>query len=56
MWLLLPSGVRALAGDPAMAKTVEKGKKQFVGNEIKGKTLGVIGLGAIGLPRGQLRH
>ena len=37
-----------LAGDPNMAKTVEKGKKQFVGNEIKGKTLGVIGLGAIG--------
>ena len=27
---------------------MEKGKKQFVGNEIKGKTLGVIGLGAIG--------
>ncbi|MDR4888313.1 3-phosphoglycerate dehydrogenase [Bacillus sp. HNG] len=27
---------------------VEKGKKQFVGKEIKGKTLGVIGLGAIG--------
>jgi D-3-phosphoglycerate dehydrogenase len=39
---------QGLAGDPAMAKTVEKGKKQFVGNEIKGKTLGVIGLGAIG--------
>jgi len=27
---------------------VESGKKQFVGNEIKGKTLGVIGLGFIG--------
>ncbi len=27
---------------------VEAGKKQFVGKEIKGKTLGVIGLGAIG--------
>ena len=39
---------QGLTGDPAMAKTVEKGKKQFVGNEIKGKTLGVIGLGAIG--------
>ena len=39
---------QGLVGDPAMAKTVEKGKKQFVGNEIKGKTLGVIGLGAIG--------
>ena len=40
---------QGLTGDPAMAKTVEKGKKQFVGNEIKGKTLGVIGLGAIGV-------
>ena len=40
---------QGLVGDPAMAKTVEKGKKQFVGNEIKGKTLGVIGLGAIGV-------
>ncbi len=37
-----------LAGDAAMSKSVEKGKKQFVGSEIKGKTLGVIGLGAIG--------
>ena len=30
-------------------KLVEKGKKAFVGPEIMGKTLGVIGLGAIGL-------
>ena len=30
-------------------KDVEKGKKAFVGPEIKGKTLGVIGLGAIGI-------
>ena len=29
-------------------KLVEAGKKQFVGKEIKGKTLGIIGLGAIG--------
>lgn len=29
-------------------KLVESGKKQFVGREIKGKTLGVIGLGSIG--------
>lgn len=29
-------------------KLVEAGKKQFVGKEIKGKTLGVIGLGAVG--------
>ncbi len=27
---------------------VETGKKQFIGQEIKGKTLGVIGLGAVG--------
>lgn len=32
-----------------VGKTVEKGKSQFAGNEIKGKTLGVIGLGAIGV-------
>jgi D-3-phosphoglycerate dehydrogenase len=30
------------------SKTVEKGKGQFVGQEVMGKTLGVIGLGAIG--------
>jgi len=30
-------------------KAVEKGKSQFAGTEIKGKTLGVIGLGAIGV-------
>lgn len=29
--------------------TVEKGKKNFVGGEIAGKTLGVVGLGAIGV-------
>ena len=29
-------------------KQVEKGKSQFVGPEIQGKTLGVIGLGAVG--------
>ena len=31
-----------------VSKAVEKGKSQFAGTEIKGKTLGVIGLGAIG--------
>lgn len=33
----------------AVGKMIEKGKSQFVGPEIKGKTLGVIGLGAIGI-------
>ena len=32
-----------------VGKLVEKGKSQFVGPEIKGKKLGVIGLGAIGI-------
>ena len=32
------------AEDPAIGKTAEKAKKQFAGREIKGKTLGVIGL------------
>ena len=34
--------------DSGISKTMEKAKKQFAGTEIKGKTLGVIGLGAIG--------
>ena len=37
---------QTLEGD--VAANVEKGKKQFAGTEIAGKTLGVIGLGAIG--------
>lgn len=32
-----------------VSSTVEKEKGQFAGNEIKGKTLGIIGLGAIGV-------
>lgn len=32
-----------------VGKMVEKGKSQFVGPEITGKTLGIIGLGAIGV-------
>ncbi len=39
---------KTLADDPDAAKTVEKGKSKFAGGEIAGKTLGVIGLGAIG--------
>lgn len=34
--------------DAEINKTMEKAKKNFAGGEIKGKTLGVIGLGAIG--------
>ncbi|NBH34152.1 3-phosphoglycerate dehydrogenase [Clostridiaceae bacterium] len=34
--------------DQNISKTVEKSKKAFAGGEIKGKKLGVIGLGAIG--------
>ena len=33
----------------ALNKAVEAGKKQFVGFELPGKTLGIIGLGAIGV-------
>ena len=40
--------VKANASDPNVAKSVEKAKKSFAGGEIMGKTLGVIGLGAIG--------
>ena len=40
---------KTLKDDPNCLKTVEKGKNAFVGPEIKGKTLGVVGLGAIGV-------
>ena len=41
---------RSLEGeDAAIHKAVEAGKKQFVGFELPGKTLGVVGLGAIGV-------
>ena len=39
---------REHAGEEDIAKKMEKSKKAFAGNEIKGKKLGVIGLGAIG--------
>lgn len=38
----------ALKGDE-LNKAVEAGKKQFVGFELPGKTIGIIGLGAIGV-------
>lgn len=41
---------RGLEGsDEAIGKSVESGKKQFVGFELPGRTLGVVGLGAIGV-------
>lgn len=41
---------KQLAGDDAeISKQVEAGKKNFVGFELPGKTLGVVGLGAIGI-------
>jgi D-3-phosphoglycerate dehydrogenase len=40
--------VKDNASDENLAKAVEKQKKQYAGNEIAGKKLGVIGLGAIG--------
>ena len=46
----IPAGIAwasGLTGDD-VSKQVEKGKGQFAGTEISGKTLGVVGLGAIG--------
>lgn len=39
---------KGLAGHENMEKEIEAGKKAFVGPEIMGKTLGIIGLGNIG--------
>lgn len=42
--------VKSLTGDGEdLSKAVEAGKKKFVGFELPGRTLGVIGLGAIGV-------
>jgi D-3-phosphoglycerate dehydrogenase / 2-oxoglutarate reductase len=42
--------VRSLEGDDhALEAAVEQGKKKFVGHELPGRTLGVVGLGAIGV-------
>ena len=42
--------VQTVKDDPNVAKLIEKEKSKFAGTEIKGKTLGIIGLGAIGGP------
>lgn len=47
----IPEGLawaRTLKGSEGVGKQIEKGKGQFAGTEIMGKTLGIIGLGAIG--------
>ena len=44
--------VQTVKDDENVAKLVEKGKSKFAGTEIKGKKLGIIGLGAIGGPLG----
>jgi D-3-phosphoglycerate dehydrogenase len=40
--------VQTIKDDGEVGKKVEKGKSKFAGNEIKGKILGLIGLGAVG--------
>lgn len=42
--------VQGIKDDENVAKLVEKGKGKFAGTEIRGKKLGIIGLGAIGGP------
>lgn len=49
--------VRDLEGDDAaLNKLVEAGKKRYVGFELPGRTLGVIGLGAIGVEVANAAH
>ena len=48
------SWANTLEGD--VSAQVEKGKKQFAGTEIEGKTLGIIGLGAIGAKVANAAH
>jgi D-3-phosphoglycerate dehydrogenase len=48
---------RGLKGDDhTLEEAVEKGKKKFVGYELPGRTLGVIGLGAIGVEVANAAH
>lgn len=41
--------VQSIKAEPEVGKLVEKGKKKFAGGEVMGKTLGILGLGAIGI-------
>ena len=42
--------VKSIKDEPDIGKKVEKGKSMFAGHEVVNKSLGVIGLGAIGGP------
>ena len=42
--------VQSIKGSCEVSRMVEKSKSQFAGHEIRGKNLGVIGLGAVGGP------
>jgi D-3-phosphoglycerate dehydrogenase len=49
--------VRELKGNvAALEAAVEQGKKQFIGHELPGHTLGVVGLGAIGVEVANAAH
>lgn len=49
--------VRGLSGsDAEIEKAVEQGKKKFVGYELLGRTLGVVGLGAVGVEVANAAH
>ncbi len=51
------SFARGLTGDDAeISKQVEAGKKDFAGMELPGRTLGVVGLGAIGVQVANAAH
>ncbi len=51
------SWAKTLVGEGEnVSKLVEKGKSQFAGPEIQGKTLGIIGLGAIGIRVANAAH
>jgi len=41
--------VRQLPNDEALEKNIEQHKKQFAGHELMGKTLGLVGLGRVGV-------